>query len=57
MIRFFVNYIFIVYLFDFINLFFWRTNDVINLCSFLYNFGQTLDALTFKKVRMTYNLE
>jgi hypothetical protein len=37
-IRFFINYIFIVYLFD-----------VINLGNSLYNFGQNWDALTLQK--------
>ena len=28
--------------------------DVTNICNSLYNFGQTWDALTLKKVRITY---
>jgi len=44
-IRFFINYIFILYL----------VVDVINLYNSLYNFSQIRDVLTLKKVRITYN--
>ena len=45
-LAFFINYIFILYLFD-----------VIIICDSLYNFDQTWKALTLKKMKITYNLK